>query len=319
MSSFLSSLKLTINKSLIFLQANYKNPIKIIAKILSLYPISFLIPDRPYLYIMYRANTGLPLNLKDPKRFNEKTQWLKLNDRKDWYSKIADKIEVRDYVAARIGEQYLIPVIAEYQSVDDIDFDKLPNQFVLKCTHDSGTTVVCPDKSKLDIAEAKSFLRKRMSKNYYYLHREFCYKNIKPRIVCEKFMSADGDSVPTDYKFFCFHGVPKLIQVDTDRFTDHGRLTLLPNWEKAPFDIDRKYLLPDLAIKKPVERPKNLEEMLEISSKLSQDFKFIRVDLYSVNEKIYFGELTFYQGSGYDPIYPDEYNFWMGELIDLKK
>jgi hypothetical protein len=158
-----------------------------------------------------------------------------------------------------------------------------------------------------------------MAQNYFYLHREYCYKDIKPRIVCEKFMSPDGTSTPTDYKFFCFHGEPKLIQVDTDRFIDHGRLTLLANFEPAPFHIDRKYLLKDLSVKKNVEKPAQFEEMLTICRKLSTDFKFIRVDLYEINGRIYFGELTFYQGSGYDPIYPDEYNYWMGDLLDLSK
>lgn len=306
-------------KSLKFLQQNYKDPIKIIAKLIYQYPISLLIPDKPYLSIQYRANTGHRLDLKNPKRFNEKTQWLKLNDRKDWYWKIADKVEVRDYVEKRIGERYLIPLLAVYNSVDEINWDTLPNQFVLKCTHDSGTTIVCTDKSKLNIEESKAFLQKRMTQNYYNLHREFCYKNIKPRIVCEKFMSEDGSSVPADFKFFCFNGEPKLIQVDTERFTDHGRLTLLANFEMAPFHIDRKYLLSDLSIKKSVEKPSNFEEMLDICRKLSNDFKFIRVDLYSINKRIYFGELTFYQGSGYDPIYPDQYDYWMGDLLDLTK
>lgn len=315
MPSIIPDYKPKIKKSLTFLRDSYKRPITIIAKILYQYPFNVLIPDRIYLYLMYRAFTGLRLNLTNPKRFNEKMQWLKLNDRKDWYSKIADKVEVREYVATRIGEQYLIPVIAVYNSVDEIDWNQLPNQFVLKCTHDSGTTVVCSNKTELNIADAKTFLKKRMGKSYFPLHREFCYKNIKPRIVCEKFISPDGDSVPIDYKFFCFHGIPKLIQVDTDRFTNHGRIMLYPDWSKALFYSDIKYFKEGLD----VERPNNLEEMLAICTKLSQEFKFIRVDLYSVNRRIYFGELTFYHGSGYEPIYPDEYNFWMGSLLDLTK
>lgn len=264
---------------------------------------------------MYRAYTGYKLNLSKPVRFNDKMQWLKLNDRKDWYSKIADKVEVRNFVSSRIGEQYLIPVIQVFNSVDDIEWSKLPNQFVLKCTHDSGTTVVCSNKEKLSIEEATYLLKNRMAKNYYYLHREFCYKNIKPRVICEAFISADGTSVPIDYKFFCFHGVPKIIQVDTNRFTDHGRIMMYPDWSTAPFHSSIKYFKQDLK----VDKPDNLEEMLDIAVKLSKDFKFIRVDLYSVNNKIYFGELTFYHGSGYEEIYPDEYNFWMGDLLDLNK
>jgi hypothetical protein len=308
-----------LTKAFNFLRENYKDPFKILGKITYQHPIRLWLPDRLYLSIQYRANTGHKLNLDNPKRFNEKTQWLKLYDRKDWYWKISDKVEVRNYVKERIGEQYLIEMLAVYNSVDEIDWNTLPNQFVLKCTHDSGTTVVCTDKSKLNIEESKEYLRTRMGQNYYPLHREYCYKDVKPRIVCEKFMSEDGHSVPIDYKFFCFNGEPKLIQVDTERFTDHGRLTLFSNFEMAPFHIDRKYLLSDLSIKHTVEKPSNFDEMIQLCKTLSKDFKFIRVDLYSVNNKIYFGELTFYQGSGYDPIYPDQYDYWMGDLLDLNK
>lgn len=315
MPTIIPDYKNKIKQWLKFIKDHYHQPLWIIARLLKMNPINSLIPDKPYLYFMYRAYTGHRLNLSNPRRFNEKMQWLKLYDRQDWYSRIADKVEVREYVATRIGEQYLIPVIAVYNSVNEIEWSKLPNQFVLKCTHDSGTTVVCSNKEKLNIEEAKAFLRKRMAKDYYHIHRESCYLNIRPRIICENFISPDGDSVPIDYKFLCFHGVPKLIQVDTNRFTDHARYTLYPDWSKAPFDINRKYVKPGLH----VERPGNLDEMLSICTKLSQGFKFIRVDLYSVNNKIYFGELTFYHGSGYEPIFPDEYNFWLGDLLDLSK
>jgi hypothetical protein len=298
------------------LKTSLKNPYFFLARVIMRPPFYKIIPDRPYLKICYRAYTGLKLNLDNPRSFNEKMQWLKLNDKKDWYWKIADKVEVREYVKDLIGEQYLIPKIAVYTSVDEIEFDRLPKQFVLKCTHDSGTTVVCSDKSTLDIDEAKGFLRKRMNQNYYYLHREFPYKNIRPRIVCEAFLTPDGNSTPHDIKIFCFHGVPKLIQVDTDRFTGHLRYTKYPDWTAAPFHIDRKYLKPDMP---GVERPANLDEMLDVSVKLSKEFKFIRVDLYSVNNKVYFGELSFYQGTGYDPIYPHEYNIVMGDWLDLSR
>jgi hypothetical protein len=268
--------------------------------------------------VQFRAYTGKKLNWKNPRSFNEKTQLLKLYDYKTWYSDICDKVEVRKYVSEKIGDKYLIPIIAVFNSVNEIEWDKLPKQFVLKCTHDSGTTVVCTDKATLDIEESKRFLARRMKKNYFYLHREYCYKNIKPRVVCEEYISENG-TTPNDYKFFCFHGVVQLIQVDTDRFTDHGRLTLLPNFEPAPFHIDRQYLRPDLSIKKAVEKPANFEEMMELSRILSKGFKFIRVDLYSVGSAIYFGELTFYQNAGYEHIYPDSYNDWMGDLLDLNK
>jgi len=315
MATIVPDYKHKITKRLKFFRDNYKTPMRLIAKTLLQYPFNTLLPDRLYLSIMYRGFTGLRLNLDNPKRFNEKMQWLKLYDRQEWYSKIADKVEVRKYVESKIGEQYLIPLIAVYNSVDEIDWNKLPNQFVLKCTHDSGSTVICSNKEELNTGEARNFLKTRMAKSYYPVHREFCYKNIKPRIICEAFISPDGDSIPIDYKFLCFHGVPKLIQVDTDRFTDHSRLAMYPDWSKAPFSINSKYAKENLDF----ERPGNLDEMLTISTKLSQGFKFIRVDLYSVNNKIYFGELTFQHGSGYEPIYPDQYNFWLGDLLDLSK
>jgi len=315
MATIIPDYKHKLTKRLKFFRDHYKDPLKLIAKILLLYPFNSLLPDRLYLSIMYRGFTGLRLHLDNPMRFNEKMQWLKLNDRKEWHSKIADKVEVREYVTARIGEQYLIPVIAVYNSVDEIEWSKLTNQFVLKTTHDSGTTVICSNKEGLNVEEAKKFLKKRMARSYYPVHREFCYKNIKPRIICEAFISTDGNSIPLDYKFYCFHGVPKLIQIDTDRFTDHGRVIMYPDWNKAPFSINSHYKKQDLKF----ERPSNLDEMLTISTKLSQDFKFIRVDLYSVNNKIYFGELTFHHGSGYDDIDPDEYDFWLGNLLDLNK
>lgn len=315
MATVIPDYKHRITKRLKFLKDNYKDPFKMIGRILNQYPFNTLLPDRLYLSIKYRAFTGLRLNLDNPRRFNEKMQWLKLYDRNDWYSKIADKVEVRKFVADRIGEQYLIPLIGVYNSVDEIEWNTLPTQFVLKCTHDSGTTVISSNKNDLNIREAEKFLKKRMAKSYYHLHREFSYKNIIPRIICEAFISQDGDSIPMDYKFFCFHGVPKLIQVDTDRFTDHGRVALFPDWSRAPFALNRNYTKEGLNI----ERPDNLDEMLEICRKLSKDFKFIRVDLYSINSKIYFGELTFYHVSGYEPIYPDQYDFWLGDLLDLNK
>lgn len=315
MSSLPSDSKFKFSKVTKFFRENYNKPYRILEKIIAIYPITLLFPDKFYLEIMYRARTGRTLNLENPQLFSDKMQWLKLYDRKDWYWKIADKIEVRKYVAERIGEQYLIPVIATYNSVDEIEWEKLPKQFVLKCTHDSGTTVLCPDKSKLDIEESKWYLRKRMRKNFYYLYREWVYKDVPPRIICEKFMSPDGTSVPIDYKFLCFHGVPKLIQVDTERFIDHGRLTMYPDWTRAPFDIDRRYLKADLDVPK----PEKLDEMLDICRKLSKDFKFIRVDLYTLNNQIYFGELTFIQGSGYDPIEPMDANYLIGSWLDLTK
>jgi hypothetical protein len=254
----------------------------------------------------------MPLNLKNPQTFNEKQQWMKLYDRQDWYTTLVDKLEVRKHIAEHIGEQYLIPLIKAYNSPDEINFEELPDKFILKCTHDSGTVIICKNKADLDIPKIKKTLRKKLGLNYYYEHREYPYKNIVPKIICEQFISEDGET-PIDYKFWCFNGVPEVIQVDTKRFTDHGRLTLDIHWNKLPFQINRLYIKEGLH----VDKPNNLEEMLEVSRKLSKGFKFIRVDLYSVNNKISFGELTFYQLSGYEDIQPPEYNYKLGQLIDL--
>ena len=284
-----------------------------LTKIITKRPFNRVLPDKLHIGICYRGYTGMKLNLKNPGSFNEKTQWLKLYDRQPWYQQVADKSEVRNYVKVHVGEEYLIPLLGLYNSVEEIDFEKLPEQFVLKCTHDSGSTIICENKASFQISQARSFLRKKLNRNFYYMHREFQYKHIKPRIVCEEFISSNGKSTPIDYKFFCFHGVPRLIQVDTDRFLDHGRLTLYPDWTPAPFHLDYRYVKPGLH----VERPANLNEMLEVAARLSTDFKFVRVDLYSVNDRVYFGELTQFQGSGYNPIRPREYDGMMGEWLDI--
>lgn len=314
MHSFIPDYKHTIRHAVHYILNNFGNPLRFAAKVLSRYPLNTLIPDKPYLRFMFKAYTGLSLNFSNPRSFNEKMQWLKVYDRKNWYSNLADKLTVRNYVSAQIGERYLVPLISVYNTAEEIEWIKLPSQFVLKCTHDSGSTIICTDKNKLNVREATAFLRKRLFTNYYYIHREYCYKNITPRIVCEEFLSSNGDATPTDYKFLCFHGVPKLIQADTNRFTDHARFTLLPDWTKAPFDLNKHYVKEG----KYLEKPDNLNEMLDIATKLSQGFKFIRIDLYSVKNKVYFSELTFYHGSGYEPI-PDKFNVWMGDLLNLQQ
>ena len=203
-----------------FLLNVFKNPITIVAKITTYYPLTTLVSDPTYLRIHYRAYTGLKLNFENPVRFNEKLQVLKLHKRTFSYSKYTDKYEVRKYVTDTIGEQYLIPIIGLYDKVDDINFDKLPNQFALKCTHDSGSTVICKDKSKLDINKTKRFLRKKLKRNFFYFHRELQYKNITPRVMCEELLLADGKNVPPDYKIFCFEGIPKFLYVVLNRHSN---------------------------------------------------------------------------------------------------
>lgn len=270
------------------------------------------IPDALYLKIIYRAETGKRLDLKHPKTYNEKLQWLKLYDRRPEYTMMVDKYEVRKYVAEKIGEEYLIPLIGVYDSVDEIPWEELPDKFVLKCTHGSGSNILCNDKKELDIQMAKKKLRKWMKKNFFWVFREWPYKNVKPRIVCEKYMVDESGIELKDYKIFCFDGEPKLIQVDFDRFRDHKRNI---------YDLD--WNLVDLTIKYPrdpnktIARPDKLDEMLDVARKLSAGIPHVRVDLYSIGDKIYFGELTFTHGAGYEPFYPESYNELLGSWLKL--
>ncbi len=289
-----------------------RNPFVILAKIISKSPLKFILSDKLYIRWKYRGETGLKLNIQKPKRFNEKLQVLKLDQDFFGYSIYADKYEVRKHVAKTIGVKYLIPLIKLYDYVEEIDFDELPDQFVLKCTHDSGTIVICRDKSTLDREAAKKILQDGLDRNYYYEHREPQYKNIKPRIICQEFLSTDTGDVPLDYKIFCFNGTPAFIEVDTNRFENHGRVIYDTHWEKAPFSI--KFLTPDLTAPK----PENLDEMLDVCAKLSKGFKFVRVDLFSVNQKIFFVELTFQHGAGYEKFFPDEYDAKLGDMLNLK-
>lgn len=273
-----------------------------------------LYPDELYLKMLFPLRTGYKLNLKNPQTFNEKLQWLKLNNRKPEMVTMVDKVEAKKYVADIIGEEYIIPTIGVYNSVDEIDFDKLPNQFVLKCTHDSGGIVICSDKSKLNIEEAKDKLRCGLKVNYYYQNREWPYKQVKPRIIAEKYMVDESGYELKDYKFFCFDGKVELLFVATDR----GSKT-----EETKFDFfDKNFKhLPFLNghpnSTKPIKKPIGFDKMKELAAKLSQGESHLRVDFYDVNGKIYFGELTFYHWSGMTPFEPIVWDYKLGKMIKL--
>lgn len=289
-----------------------KNPSLAISYILANFKIFRLIPDELYLKIQYRLHTGKPLNLKSPKTFNEKLQWLKIYNRKPEYTKLVDKYEVRKYIAETIGEKYLIPLIGVYDDVDKIDWDSLPNQFVLKCTHGSGYNIICKDKSKLNIKQVKRKLKLWMNTNYYWRGREWPYKNVKPRIICEKYMVDESGTELKDYKIFCFNGEPKIIQVDFNRFIDHKRNLYDLRWNYIPLSI--KYPTDP---NKNIEKPQRLEEMLKIAKILSKDYPHVRVDLYSIYDKIYFGEMTFYHESGFGKFWPPSYDYLFGSWLQL--
>lgn len=269
-------------------------------------------PDSLYLYIKYFLRTGKKLNLSSPTSYNEKIQWLKLNDRKPEYTRLVDKYEVRDFISSKIGEEYLIPLVSVWENVDDINFAELPDKFVLKCTHNSAGLVICKDKKRLNFEEAKIKLKKLLEKNFYYYHREWPYKDVKPRVICEKYMVDETGEELKDYKFYCFHGEPKVIQVDYNRFTNHKRNLYDVEWNYIPASIQYE-TNPNIQIAK----PKKLEKMIELSKILSEGYHHIRIDFYSINEKIYFGEMTFYSEAGVGKFQPEEFGLTMGNLINL--
>ena len=270
------------------------------------------IPDELYLKCFFRIQTGYCLNLKNPRTFNEKLQWLKLHDRKDLYHSLVDKYEVKAYVASIIGDKYIIPTIGIWDDVDRIPFKKLPKQFVLKCTHDSGSVIICRDKSKLDFEEAKNKLKRYMKKSIYWFGREWPYKGLKPKVIAEKYMEDGGEGL-IDYKVLCFNGQPKLIEVHAGRMTPkHTQDFYTTNWKRTAIE---QFCEPMADM--PMERPKVLNEMLELSKTLSQGFIHIRVDWYIIQGKLYFGELTFYDGAGFAPFIDKKWDYMLGDLIHL--
>lgn len=272
----------------------------------------YLLPDEIYLRIVYKVYTGKKLNLNNPKTFNEKLQWLKLNDRDQRYTKLVDKYAVRQYVKEVIGEEYLIDLFGVWNKFEDIDFRKLPNKFVLKTTHDSGGVVICKDKKNFDINIEKRKIKKSLKRNYYYLWREWPYKDVKPMIICEKLLLDKDNKIPKDYKFFCFNGKVKLIQVDIDRYGNHMQNFYDDNWN---FRNVRIHCNNNKDFK--IDKPENLDEMINICEKLSNGFHHLRVDLYTIDNKIYFGELTFFHMSGLCKFISEELNYEMGEYIKI--
>ena len=274
------------------------------------------IPDKIYLKSRYKARIGKKLNLKNPKTFNEKLQWLKLYDRKPEYTVMVDKHEVKKYVADKIGKDYIIPTLGVWDKFDDIDFDALPEQFVLKCTHDSGGLVICKDKSQLDIEQARKKIDKCLKRNYYWHGREWPYKNVRPRIIAEQYMEDEETAELRDYKFFCFDGVAKALFIATDRSNKE---------EETKFDFyDMEFNHLPFTNGHPnansaPQKPENFDKMRELAGKLSENIPHLRVDFYEVNGRIYFGELTFSHWNGMTPFGPEEWDETFGGWINLPK
>lgn len=269
-------------------------------------------PDEEYLKRLYHAETGRTLNLNEPKSFNEKLQWLKIHDRKDIYSTMADKYLVKEYVAQKIGAEHTIPLLGVWDTANEIDFDKLPEQFVLKCTHDSHGLVICKDKSKLDLSAAKDKLNKCLKRNYYYAFREWPYKNISPRVIAEKYMEDESGELK-DYKVLCFDGVPRLIELHQGRFSgEHYQDFYDTQWEKTK--IVQYGEQPHGSI---APKPEGLNEMLRLSGILSQNIPHVRVDWYIISGKPYFGEFTFYDASGMDLFLDERDDLMIGSWITV--
>ncbi len=273
------------------------------------------ISDKFFLRKQFKYKMGKRLDLKNPETFNEKLQWLKLYDRKDSYATMVDKYEVKKYIARLIGDKYVIPTIGVYDRFNSIDFGSLPNQFVIKCTHDSGGLIVCTDKKALDIDFARKRINRCLKRNYYRLAREWPYKNVKPRIIIEKYLSDLGNDGVKDYKFFVFNGKVKCFKIDFDRFVDHranyydrDANLLMFGEEDCPPDYERK-----------ISIPKNYREMIDLAERISKDLPFVRVDFYDVRGRIYFGEITFYPAAGLGRFVPDDWDRLLGSWLCLRQ
>lgn len=270
-------------------------------------------PDKPYLELIYWVNMDKRLDLKNPQTFNEKLQWLKLYHRRPEYTMMADKVLVRDYIAGILGPEYLIPLLGVWDDPDEIDFDKLPDRFVLKCNHNSGLGMcICKDKSKLDIDKVRKELRDGLKQDYYLTGREWPYKNIPRKILCEQYME-DGSGELTDYKLMCFRGEVKCSFVCSERFSSNGlRVTFFDrDWRVMPFE--RHYPKSDA----PIPRPQSYTKMVAFAEKLSEGIPFVRVDFYEIGGRLYFGELTFFPGGGYEEFTPEEWDTTLGDWITL--
>ena len=274
-------------------------------------------PDDEYLKRRFKACMGEELHLDNPQTFNEKLQWLKLYDRKPEYTIMVDKYKVREYIKEKIGEEYLIPLLGVWDKAEDIDFDALPNQFVLKCNHNSGLGLyICKDKSKLTENQIKAIrknLAKGLKQDYYLMGREWPYKDVPRKIIAEKYMEDSSTGELNDYKFMCFNGKVKCIFVCSDRFKGSGlKITFYDtDWNVMPFER------PCHKRDKPIDKPKNYDKMMEIAEHLSKDIPFVRTDFYEINGDLYFGELTFYPGSGFEEFEPKSGDDLLGKWIKL--
>lgn len=271
------------------------------------------LPDGVYLKLVYRARIGRPLNLNNPKGFNEKLQWLKLYERNPLYTKLVDKAEVKPWVAERIGWEHVIPTLGVWDSFDDIDFGALPERFVLKCTHDSGGLAICRDLSTFDMAAARRKIERSLANNYFWSGREWPYKDVRPRIIAEEYLDpAGGQTGLTDYKVMCFGGRVRCEFTCTGRADGNLCVDFFDTeWNHLPFT--RHYPNADVY----PEVPERLKDMMAMAERLSEGMPFVRVDFYEVAGQYYFGEMTFYPGSGMEEFDPERWDEELGSWIEL--
>lgn len=272
--------------------------------------------DKEYLRKIFRRQVGYEMNLETPKTFNEKLQWLKLYDRRPEYTVLSDKYTAKEYVAEKIGKEYVIPTLGIWDTVDEVDLNRLPDRFVIKCTHDSGSVMVVRDKQGFDWENAKKQLAERLRRNYYWAEREYGYKNVKPRILAEAYLDSGGEAGAIDYKFYCFHGEPKFLYL-SQGLEDHATAKISfvnMDWTKMEMhrsDFEEFKELP--------KKPEAFDKMVELAKILSEKFPFVRTDFYENNGKVYFGEMTFYPGGGLTAFSPEEWDRHLGDWIDLTK
>lgn len=292
-----------------------KNPAKIFFILKKCGMLEHL-PDKAYLKLMFKAHMGTRLDLDNPKTFNEKLQWLKLYDRKPEYTKMVDKYEAKEYVKEKLGgdsSKYIIPTLGVWEQFDDIDFSELPEQFVLKTTHDSGTVIICKNKSEFDIDSAKKQIEKSLSNNFYTYGREWPYKNVHPRIIAEKYMELSSPQC-AEYKLFCYNGKVNWVMVCLG--TAHSNDTRTNDGFDREFNhLPVKFIAPNAKFK--IEKPKEWDLLIEFAERLAVGITQIRVDTYLIDGNIYFGELTFYHDSGLCPISPVEWDLKLGEGLEL--
>lgn len=273
------------------------------------------LPDEKYLKVIWEKRMGYPLDLEHPCTFNEKLQWLKLHDRRNEYTMMVDKYKVRNYIKEKIGEKYLVPLLGVWENPEDIDFDSLPNQFVLKCNHNSGIGMcICTNKSKLNIEEIRKKLKYGISQDFYFMSREWPYKNVPRRIIAEKYMTNKSGDGLSDYKFFCFDGIAKIMFVASDRQekNEETKFDFFDmNFHHLPFTNGH----PNAEHK--IERPQSFERMRRLAEKLSEGIPQVRCDFYDIDGQIYFGEMTFFHWGGLVPFEPSEWDQKLGAWIHL--